>query len=249
MKSNHIASSASFCTPPWGRRLSAILRPGIAGLAVLTFAACSSDSPTCEDMKGDYRLAKDAPALSIPEGMASPDRSAALVVPPVSKASSSGRGTCLESPPSYFGTSGRIAITPEQIITSWAQDWADRNADAVLTLYSENFVAPAESGRGPWLDERREQIVRGPVPDAKLEDLKVRDEGNKRPTIKSRIVKVVNRALWWRRQKQDARDEVDNRRIVSFTQHFGDHALRKELTLVREGGSWRIVSERVLDVD
>jgi hypothetical protein len=66
------------------------------------------------------------------------------------------------------------------------------------------------------LNERREQIATGPLPDGKLSDLKVRNEGDKR--------------------------------IVSFTQRFGSNVLRKELTLVQEAGSWRIVSERVLDV-
>ena len=36
-----------------------------------------------------------------------------------------------------------------------------------------------------------------------------------------------------------------DRRIVSFTQKFGANALRKELVLVRESGSWRIVEEKV----
>jgi hypothetical protein len=36
-----------------------------------------------------------------------------------------------------------------------------------------------------------------------------------------------------------------DRRIVSFTQRFGANALRKQLVLVRESGSWRIVEERV----
>lgn len=39
-----------------------------------------------------------------------------------------------------------------------------------------------------------------------------------------------------------------DRRVVTFVQRFGDGALRKELTLVREPGGWRIVSERTLEV-
>jgi len=31
-------------------------------------------------------------------------------------------------------------------------------------------------------------------------------------------------------------------------QRFGDNAVRKELTLVREGPGWRIVSERTIEV-
>jgi hypothetical protein len=37
-----------------------------------------------------------------------------------------------------------------------------------------------------------------------------------------------------------------DRRIVTFTQVFGTQPVRRELTLVRDGPSWRIVSERTL---
>jgi len=36
--------------------------------------------------------------------------------------------------------------------------------------------------------------------------------------------------------------------VVTFVQRFGDGALRKELTLVREPAGWRIVSERTIEV-
>jgi ketosteroid isomerase-like protein len=39
-----------------------------------------------------------------------------------------------------------------------------------------------------------------------------------------------------------------DRRVVTFVQRFGDGALRRELTLVREPAGWRIVSERTLEV-
>jgi hypothetical protein len=37
-----------------------------------------------------------------------------------------------------------------------------------------------------------------------------------------------------------------NRKVVTFTQVFGTEQVRRELTLEREGQSWRIVSERTL---
>jgi len=33
---------------------------------------------------------------------------------------------------------------------------------------------------------------------------------------------------------------------VTFTQRFGDEAVRKELTMAREGNAWLIVAERTL---
>jgi uncharacterized lipoprotein len=38
----------------------------------------------------------------------------------------------------------------------------------------------------------------------------------------------------------------DSRRVVTFVQVFGDQKVHRELTLVRDGQSWRIVSERTL---
>jgi hypothetical protein len=39
-----------------------------------------------------------------------------------------------------------------------------------------------------------------------------------------------------------------DRRVVTFIQRFGEDAVRKELTLVREGSAWRIVAERTVEV-
>jgi uncharacterized lipoprotein len=39
-----------------------------------------------------------------------------------------------------------------------------------------------------------------------------------------------------------------DRRVVTFVQRFGEGAVRKELTMVREAGIWRIVAERTLEV-
>lgn len=193
------------------------VRTVAAGLAFLVLLGCGSNR-TCENPKSEYRRAKEAPLLRVPEGMAQPDRAAALVVPPAAPQPPQPERTgCLEDPPSYFGASGRIARTPEEVVASWAQAWADRDAEAVIALYSETFAAPTDVGRGPWLGERREQIATGPVPEPKLQDLQVRTESN-------------------------------DRRVVSFTQKFGTNVLHKELTLVREASSWRIVGERVLDV-
>jgi len=38
-----------------------------------------------------------------------------------------------------------------------------------------------------------------------------------------------------------------DRRTVTFVQRFGGNHVRKELVLVREGGNWRIVSEKTLE--
>jgi hypothetical protein len=46
----------------------------------------------------------------------------------------------------------------------------------------------------------------------------------------------------------EIKQEGADRRIASFVQKFGANSLQKELVLVRESGSWRILEERVREV-
>ena len=97
------------------------------------------------------------PPLRVPEGMSVPDRSAALEVPPEKPGAAKPDDTgCLAEAPSYFRSSGTVARSPEEVIASWAQAWANREAEGVLTLYSAGFVAPTDSaGSAAWLEQRR----------------------------------------------------------------------------------------------
>jgi hypothetical protein len=193
------------------------LRWVFALLSFALLAACGGSEPKCVDPKEPYLGARTNPALHVPDGMTQPNRSEALAIPDGKKAagSSSVRTACLDAPPSYFRSTGTVARSPEEVVASWAQAWANREADAVVALYSAQFVAPTDSsGAKDWIEQRREQVATGPVPDSMVKGLKVEPDGA-------------------------------DRRIVSFTQQFGVNALKKQLILVRESGSWRIVEEKV----
>ncbi|MDY0065592.1 MAG: hypothetical protein RBS02_04375 [Steroidobacteraceae bacterium] len=186
----------------------------VAGAAA--FLAGCGGSRVCVDPDEPYLAARNNAPLRIPQGMSSPRRAEALIIPEPSAASSAaGRTACLDEPPSYFRSAGAVARSPEEVVASWAQAWANREADAVIALYSTGFTTPTDAaGAGAWLEQRREQVATGPVPDPMLEQLTIESAGS-------------------------------DRRIVRFVQKFGMNALRKELTLVRESGSWRIVEEKV----
>lgn len=189
-------------------------------LLALALAACGGAEKTCEDSKEPYLAATDNPPLRVPEGLASPDRSAALEVPRIKAGNSARAGAgCLAEPPSYFRSSGTMARTPEEVVASWVQAWANREADGVIALYSTSFIAPTDAagGSAAWLDQRREQVAVGPVPDSRVENLRIEADGG-------------------------------DRRIATFTQRFGTNVIHKELALVREAGSWRIVQEKVVEV-
>jgi len=182
----------------------------------VALSGCGGGDANCEDSDEPYLAARSNPPLKVPEGLTLPDRSAALEVPPGgSKPTNAG---CLAQAPSYFRSSGMVARSPEEVVASWAQAWANREAEGVVALYSSTFVAPTDSaGSAAWLDQRREQVAVGPVPDPRVEGLNVESDGG-------------------------------DRRIATFTQRFGTNTLRKELVLVREAGSWRIAQEKVVEV-
>jgi hypothetical protein len=183
-------------------------------------AACGGGKHTCDDTREPYLAARTDKPLQIPTGLSKPDGTSALVIPDVKEGTGKAAGSgCLVDPPSYFRSSGTVARSPEEVVASWAQAWASREADAVLALYSANFAAPTDSsGSAAWLEQRREQVATGPVPNAMIERLKVEADGS-------------------------------DRQVATFVQKFGSNSLRKELTLVRENSSWRIVAEKVVDVN
>lgn len=191
----------------------------LMGAAILpALAACGGSSRTCVDPSEPYLSARNQPPLRTPEGLTQPDRSAALAIPEAQPNANKAGSGCLAEPPSYFRSAGTVARSPEEVVASWAQAWSAREADAVIALYSSTFTAPTDSaGSAAWLEQRREQVATGPVPDSMIEGLKVEQDGA-------------------------------DRRVATFVQKFGTNSLRKELTLVRESGSWRIVSEKVAEV-
>lgn len=80
----------------------------LTALAAVTalLTACASE-PTCDYDKEPYMAAQSIPPLQAPDGLSAPDRTASLVVPPAPPGAAekpSGKGRCLDRPPSYFAT-------------------------------------------------------------------------------------------------------------------------------------------------
>lgn len=195
---------------------------GVLGLMLLALnlGACKSSPKVadCTDRKANYLRAKNNQELQIPSGLETPDRHNELKVPAESAAPTS-KIACLNSPPSYFGTAGRIAASPEETVADWAQAWADRNVDAVLAMYSSQFTSTeAETSPSAILEQRRAEVANGPAASGRVKNLKVTASN-------------------------------DDRRVARFTQLFGSNAVQKELTLVRESGLWKIAGEKVVTVE
>jgi len=181
-------------------------------------AGCWGGERTCIDPDSPYLSARNREPLRVPDDLAQPNRSEALTIPEAGSAPRTERRSCLDEPPSYFRSAGTVARSPEEVVASWAQAWANREAEAVIELYSTRFQAPTDAASAAaWLEQRREQVATGPVPEPMVERLKIEPDGS-------------------------------DRRIARFVQKFGANSLQKELILVRESGSWRILEERVSGV-
>lgn len=150
------------------------------GLVVLGLTACGGADRTCADSEEAYLAAASHPPLRVPDGMSLPDRSGALEVPAADAAAAADRSGsgCLAEPPSYFRSSGTVARSPEEVVASWALAWANRESEGVMALYSSSFTAPTDAaGSASWLDQRREQVAVGPLPESRVENLRVEPDG------------------------------------------------------------------------
>jgi hypothetical protein len=188
-------------------------------LALMSISACKSTPKVadCEDKKSTYLHAADHAVLQTPEGLETADRRNALTIP-AAKGDPKNKNACLDRAPTYFGTAGRLAASPEEMVADWAQAWADRNADAVLAMYSAKFASDSPDKTAELtLEQRRAEVANGPIAGARVKNLKIMQPDN-------------------------------DRRVASFTQQFGSSTVQKELTLIREGGVWKIAGEKVVAV-
>lgn len=105
-----------------------------------------------------------------------------------------------------------------QVVETWRKAWSGREVDTYLAHYSENFVPRGGQTRTAWAESRRKNI-----------------EG--RASIN---IAVYNLQI----------ERVDEQRFrVAFLQdysagNYSEVAQPKIMELVREGNTWRIVSER-----
>jgi hypothetical protein len=135
--------------------------------------------------------AVDRPRLQLPGTLSQSERMAPLVIPPtqaeVQKLDP--QPHCIDEPPSYYARktaaagAGVTADSAENVVRSWATNWAERNAEGVLKLYSPSFQAPGVAGSAEFLDQRREQVTSGPEASAKLDDIQVQAHSADRRTV------------------------------------------------------------------
>jgi hypothetical protein len=152
----------------------------LLGLLLLLSACNSTPKPAeCDENQGVYLKAQEGSPLQPAPGLEAPDKRNALTIP-ANTGKSVDPKVCLQQAPSYFGTAGRIAASPEEMVADWAQAWADRNSTAVLAMYSSQFETDAPAGGTAWLAQRGAEVANGPLPNPRVTNLQIVQQGNDR---------------------------------------------------------------------
>ena len=196
----------------------AALRSVLLPLLCAVVAGCGSGS-RCGGTDQPYLSARNLPLLRAPQGMQPPDRSAMLEIP----------GTPTGAP--QLVVAGRCIDEPPSYFGE---------SGAVAGSPEEAMAAWAAA----WA-ARDATTVRSTY-SARFQ---APGEAASADWLAQRAEQVASGPVPARQL-----DEVEiatigaDQRVARFVQRFGDNAVRKEIVLVREGATWRIVSERVIEV-
>lgn len=197
------------------------MRPNLLLLALvlpLVVAAGCSSTRTCGG-NADYLAAVDRPPLRLPPEITPTERMQALAIPPVDP-----NPIRLDPVPPCLDEPPRFFARQGAV--------ADP-AEEVVRLWA-----------AAWAGRKADVVLQAYSPAfqasgeggsaAFLEQRRQQVDGGRAPDAKLDELSVATAG--------------PDRRVVTFIQRFGDDAVRKELTLVREGSSWRIVAERTVEV-
>ncbi len=156
----------------------------LPGLALTALTGCATSNP-CGD-NPEYLAAQERPRLEMPEGVAGSERlGGGMNIPPAAADPTKLEPTpkCLDQPPAYFGPKVVMAGSVEEAVYVWATAWASRKPDQVASFYSPQFESTGSGGATAYIDDLKQQVASGDVPDARLEELKTKDAGTDRKVV------------------------------------------------------------------
>jgi hypothetical protein len=167
----------------------------------------------------DYLKAVDRPPLNVPEGIGATERISPLTIPPAAPDAAK-----LDPAPNCLDEPPQYFARKGTVA-----DPAEEAVRAWATAWAERRADAVASMYSP--------LFQAP------------GEGGSAAFIEQRTQQVTTgRAPSARLEDVTVNAVSADRRVVTFVQRFGDDGVRKELTLVREGQAWRIVSERTIEV-
>lgn len=193
-----------------------LLRLLLSALLLCALAGCGTTKSCVDD--DEYLKAQERSRLNLPPGVMGSERIAPVVIPPAAPDPQKLDPTpaCLDYPPQYFA---RKPATAAGSAAAAVRAWGIAWAERKPDVVMQAY-APS---------------FQAPGAGGATAFLAEREEQVATGAAPSPVL-----------QDLDVTNHGDDRRVVSFVQVFGDQRVRRELTLVRDGQSWRIVAERTL---
>jgi hypothetical protein len=157
----------------------------VPAILAVALAGCSTNRPCAGN--SDYLQSRERPPLQMPEGVSGSERvgGTALKIPAAApdpdKLEPEPR--CLDEPPPFFKLKPAVADTAEAAVNVWASAWANRKADQVAAFYSPGFQAQGDAGAAAFVAERKDQVMNGPRPEPRLENVTVTDPAPDRKVV------------------------------------------------------------------
>lgn len=186
-------------------------------------AGCSF-SPACSNEDQPYLAARNHPPLKAPAGMSAPNRAGGLAIPP--PAPTTAQAT---TPPREAGRC--LDEAPSYFGTALSPL---SSPEEVVAMWAQAWSERNTDRMMSVYSQRFE----APADIASATWLEQRREQVATGPVPAPGVQNL-------RVTQPQAD----RRVITFAQRFDGNTVRRELTFVRENGFWRILAERVIDVE
>ncbi|TCS72927.1 tetratricopeptide repeat protein [Sulfuritortus calidifontis] len=107
-------------------------------------------------------------------------------------------------------------LAAEKLLQAWADAWSERDADAYLAFYADDFKVPGKKSRAAWAEERRLRVTRPEYIKVELSKLTTKVKGN----------------------------QVFVTFHQQYESNLLKTASTKRITLEKQGGTWKITEER-----
>ncbi len=205
------------------RRLLAL--PAVLVAAGLTGCGLA---PTCSDVGQPYLAAREVPALKVPSGLDAPTHAGGMNVPSTA------------TPPAQPAVPAAASAGSSGKCLDEAPSYFG-NAISPLSLPEEIVAIWAEA----WNERNTDRMMAAYSPNFVAPEGTAREAWLEQRREQVATGPVPSPGVQGLKTTQPAPD----RRIATFTQRFGGNSIRRELTFAREGGIWRVVAERVLEVE
>ncbi len=197
-------------------------------LLALVLTGCGL-TPTCGETGQPYLGARAVPALKVPTGLDAPTHAGGLNVP--SEAAAQARPAAAAAV-SGGGSSGKcLDEAPSYFGT----------AISPLSLPEEIVAVWAEA----WNERNTERMMAAYSPTFAAPEGTAKEAWLEQRREQVATGPVPAPGVQGLKMTQPAPD----RRVATFTQRFENNTIRRELTFARESNFWRIVQERVLEVE